>query len=166
MVASVDESKDLSLIRKMRKGGKKNGCKRSQKEQSCSLNDNTEDLSRATCFKCHKKGYYASQCLQNKKENGSQQHKNFARSVKPLVRVDQLTLNLEIGFSMVSCLFSNTTFSVGQYVEYNGVLGCINLNKNMLNKIQEQDIHLKVKLGDNATYSDRNGLHPFLDYVN
>jgi hypothetical protein len=84
----IDEFQDLlSLgIWKVKKGGKKGGSKKGKKEESCSSNHGKKDLSHVICFKCHKKGHYASQCPEKKKGRASnnrsslQECRSFSRS--------------------------------------------------------------------------------------
>jgi len=65
--------------------------------------------------------------------------------------VDELALKLEIAFSMVSRLSTNTTFGVGWYVDSEASRH-VTFNMKISNKFREQDASLQVKLGDNATY--------------
>jgi hypothetical protein len=60
----VQETKNLALTGKMRRGGKKGGPRRDQKgkeEESNSLAHGKKYLSHIKCFKCQKIGHYESQ---------------------------------------------------------------------------------------------------------
>jgi hypothetical protein len=55
---------------------------------------------------------------------------------------------------MFSCLFSNTMFSVGWYVD-SGALRHMTHDGSLFNVFQEQNGGMNVELGDDATYSVR-----------
>lgn len=75
MVVWVDEEQNLALIYMVRKGGKKGGPEKGKMEESCSFNHCKKNLSYVTCFMCHKKGYYDSQCLEKRNGRDKEQWK-------------------------------------------------------------------------------------------
>ena len=69
----------------MKKGDKKGGLERSQKNKKKdlgSLNHGKKDLSHLKCFRCHNCGHYGSQCLEKKGNGKEQQRKQFAGSIE------------------------------------------------------------------------------------
>jgi len=74
----IDEASGLNLIRKMTKGRSGRG----KNEEIYSSNHSTKELSHVKCFKYHKKGHYASECLEKKKGKNKQQKKQFAGSAE------------------------------------------------------------------------------------
>jgi hypothetical protein len=69
ILTSFKKAQYLSLIRKVRKGGKKGAFEKGQKkkEDSRSSNHWKKDLGHVKCFKCHKFGHHASLCPKNGK---------------------------------------------------------------------------------------------------
>ena len=62
MPIEVDEVQNLALMGRVKKVRKKRGLKKAKQEETCSFHHGKKDLSHVTCFRCHMKGYYASQC--------------------------------------------------------------------------------------------------------
>jgi hypothetical protein len=97
----------------VRRGGGRTR-KGSEKEGSSSSNQGKKDFSHTKCFKCHKEGHYASQCLK-KKEGKGKQKKQLARSVETSIGVDELESRLETSFSKASCLSTSNVLGCGQW---------------------------------------------------
>lgn len=66
---SREKEKDLALIGKERKGGKKMGLAKS-KEEETSFNFGAKDWSHVNLYKCHKKGHSVNQCHEKRKGKG------------------------------------------------------------------------------------------------
>ena len=69
------------------------------------------------CLKCQKFGHYASQCHDKKGKGKQQLQKQFAGSAKDFIGVDWLISKFDTIFSIVSCIFINTIYGVGWYVD-------------------------------------------------
>jgi hypothetical protein len=65
--------------------------------------------------------------------------------------VDELAFRLEITFSIIWCLSTNTISSVGWYMD-NGASKHMTFNKKVICKLQEGEDGIQVELGDDATY--------------
>jgi hypothetical protein len=65
---------NLALIGQTKKGKGKGHDKGKGKSKDSTSQTGKKDLSKIKCFKCQKKGHYASQCPDKKKGKGKQQH--------------------------------------------------------------------------------------------
>ena len=65
-------------------------------KESNLVNHMKEDLGHMKCFKCHEMGHHAYLCPHKKK--AKKQRKQFARSAKSLVEVNELASKLETTF--------------------------------------------------------------------
>jgi len=59
MSTRIYEARDLALIVKVMKGGKKRGTMLVKKEEKCYSNHSLNGVSHVTCVRCHNKGHYA-----------------------------------------------------------------------------------------------------------
>jgi hypothetical protein len=66
-----EEEENLALVSKTRKGKGKGSNKQGNSEESTSQ-PGKKDLSKIKCFTCHKFGHYASQCLEKKRQEKTQ----------------------------------------------------------------------------------------------
>jgi hypothetical protein len=73
IAAKIDEVQDLAFTSRVKKDREKKGPRKGKEQGTCSSKHGMKDLSPVTCFKYHKKGHYASQCLEKKKGKGKKQ---------------------------------------------------------------------------------------------
>ena len=100
------------------------------------------DMSKVKCFICHKKGHFASQCLDRKKKSNTR----MVGSAK----VDEFNRNFDEEFCLIACM-ANTTGSSIWYID-SGASSHMTGQKRFFRYLQEGGTGIQIELGDDVRY--------------
>ena len=99
------------------------------------------DMSKVKCFHCLEHGHYATNCPQKKK--------NKKASVS--TTSEALTLQFELDFLLISCMFSSAMGSAW-YLDSGASFNMMR-DKEIFSSLEERDLQMRIEMGDDERYS-------------
>lgn len=132
-----DDEENCALAGKEKKGkGRK-----FQSKGDSSQGGMKKEFSKIKCFHCHELGHYGKKCP----------HKKVGK--KPLGGVvgEALALQIELYFTFITCMVTSMMGSVW-YLDSGSSYHMVG-NKSFFNDLEDKDLHMHIKMGDDGRYS-------------